>query len=247
MPAPLLILSWLLPRFTTINRMTGSSLTTSSRSSRWSKPIQKSFRTSDSWKFTFPAYTGDIARIVYFTVELNPELGKYQFSSFATQYTHLESYMYGYVPVINKAYENFIPSYPRKFQESPIGFIAIKESFVKKGEMQRKGMTIHTDDLGGGHLDDQGNHYDGLYIANNIPKTCVILPFGEFSFDPLSSPCVEYMEDCKLYWINDLTPHSSITVEEDCNRIFVAVNCGAYLKQYDRDTFRYLPIIRRKT
>jgi hypothetical protein len=118
---------------------------------------------------------------------LNSNLGVYQFSSFSGQ--GIEPYLEGYVPIINKVYEDFFPSDMEKFRLNPIGTIYVKESFVKKGEVQRKGQSVHIDnDMGYSFIEDD-IHYDGICMAKNIPNTCVILPLGEFSID--LSPSIE--------------------------------------------------------
>ena len=126
-------------------------------------------------------------------------------------------------------------------------YITIQESFVKRGECQRRpglhierplvtggGRVLIGPQWGGGYHDkDADMPVDGIYMASTVPGSCRVFPVAVE--DPASATDahggVEHLrarlgpgvDVDGLVWLTDRTPHESLPAKEDGYRQFFRV------------------------
>lgn len=127
-----------------------------------------------------------------------------------------------YIPIIQKC------SIPDD-QIGKVGYLTVSESFVEKGQFQRRG-GIHVEkheatSWGGGGW---GGIYGGLFMGSNISNSC--RAWNDYVENPDEGGSLEdrennfgkpiYMDANTLYWMTDGTPHEALPVKESQYRQF---------------------------
>eukprot|EP01084_Bolivina_argentea_P095229 171217_1 len=148
-------------------------------------------------------------------------------------------------------------------QLNTICYVTIHESFVKKGRTQRRpGLHIEYPGKGPGgsaEFEDHGwgdgfYQKDGIYMASNISNSCAVwncrivdrddkeqkeiighLGSIEHLRTSLSKQEKYKLEEQKLYWITDRTPHEALPMKHDGYRQFfrlVGHKLGAWYEHH---------------
>jgi hypothetical protein len=188
-----------------------------------------SFKTESTWKIEFPEYRGEIFGVFPFRIITNNQ--KY----FVDRRSLLVQNTLSYADIIDQALQFFNPSNEKLFSEWPYGVVTIRESEVEAFNIQLAEATLHIDTVGGGYYDKiTEKFYDGIFMANSVPRNCSIMPRIIQRYTPcsvLENGPRFYMHPNQFYWITGLTPHSSEAVPYSTERQFIAVILGAYLNR----------------